>query len=85
VRSAVESTAEADIFERRLMDNAPLDTWLDADCRVALLGDGGRLFVSFTNVAGEMPFVFVIDFASGVSLLAIQANGFPKTGIFFVM
>jgi hypothetical protein len=50
VRSAVESTDEADIFERRLMDNAPPDMWLDADCRVALLGDGGRLFVSFADV-----------------------------------
>jgi hypothetical protein len=81
VRSAVESTDEAEIFERRLMDNAPLDTWLDADCRVALLGDGGRLFVSCANVVGEIPFVVVINLASVVSLLAIQATGFPETGI----
>eukprot|EP00243_Klebsormidium_subtile_P009695 TRINITY_DN4922_c0_g1_i2.p1 TRINITY_DN4922_c0_g1~~TRINITY_DN4922_c0_g1_i2.p1 ORF type:complete len:464 (+),score=83.14 TRINITY_DN4922_c0_g1_i2:415-1806(+) len=42
VRSAIKSTAEADIFERRLMANGPVDTWLDADGRVALLGDAAH-------------------------------------------
>ncbi|GAQ86030.1 zeaxanthin epoxidase [Klebsormidium nitens] len=42
VRSAIESTAEADIFERRLMANGPIDTWLDADSRVVLLGDAAH-------------------------------------------
>ncbi|GAQ81821.1 zeaxanthin epoxidase [Klebsormidium nitens] len=42
VRSAIESTPEADIFERRLMANGPIDTWLDADDRLVLLGDAAH-------------------------------------------
>ena len=49
VRSAIESTAEADIFERRLMANGPIDTWLDADDRLVLLGDGENVVIWLWN------------------------------------
>ena len=40
MRSAIEATEESLIFERKLMDRLPIDTWTDAGGHVVLMGDG---------------------------------------------
>lgn len=40
IRETLRNVAESDIFERRVMDNVALDTWVAADGHVVLIGDG---------------------------------------------
>lgn len=40
MRETLRNVDEADIFERRVMDNLALDTWVAAEGHVVLIGDG---------------------------------------------
>ncbi|GAQ78915.1 zeaxanthin epoxidase [Klebsormidium nitens] len=42
VRETLRNVAESDIFERRIMDNVALDTWVAADGHVVLIGDAAH-------------------------------------------
>lgn len=44
VRASLRNVDDGDIFERKVMDNPPLDTWVSAQGHVVLIGDGESFF-----------------------------------------
>jgi hypothetical protein len=64
VRASLRNVDDGDIFERKVMDNLPLDTWVSAQGHVVLIGDGKsisyRSFFTVRSYRSFSPFISAV-------------------------